>query len=171
VNGFRSLGVDGSHFFGEWFELLGKSDVDGTGQRSFRRMGETGHLDRFGWMGLGGKVEYKATDKLILLGGAGGFWTAEKTGCPTVLRVGTITGRCGAVGSSTDNSSGEPAFNFTGDSRFVGWEVNAGLRYTIMPALTWTPLVAYADYGNALAANDRKAMDAWAVVNRLIYIF
>jgi hypothetical protein len=171
VKGFRYLGVDSSHFFGEWFELLGKSDVDGTGQRSFRRMGEVGHLDRFGWMNLGGKVEYRATDSLVLIGAAGGFWTAEKTGCPAVLRVGSITGRCGAAGSSTDNSSGEPAFNFTGNSRFVGWEVNAGLRYTIMPGLTWTPLVAYADFGKALAANDRKAMDAWAVVNRMIYVF
>jgi hypothetical protein len=61
--------------------------------------------------------------------------------------------------------------NFTGDSRFVGWEVNTGLRYTIMPGLTWTPLLAYADYGKAVAANDRKAMDAWAFVNRVIYVF
>jgi len=30
VNGFRTLGNDGSHYFGEWFEILGKSDVDGN---------------------------------------------------------------------------------------------------------------------------------------------
>jgi hypothetical protein len=165
--GFRYLGTDTSHFYGEWFELLGKSDVDATGQRSFRRMGEIAKLERFGWMGLGGHVEYKATDRMVLTGGVGGFWTAEKTGCPAVFRVGSLSGACGGP----TNSSGEPALNFTGDSSFVGWEVNAGLRYTIMPGLIWTPLLAYADYGAALDTNNRKAMDAWAFINRMIYTF
>jgi hypothetical protein len=170
VKGFRTLGVDGSHFYGEWFELLGRSDVDSTGNRTFRRMGETAHLERFGWVIIGGKAEYKYNDDLVLVGAAGGFWTAEKTGCPAVFRVGTSVETCRGPGSPL-NSSGEPALNFTGDSRFVGWEVNAGLRYTILPGLTWTPLLAYADYGDAVAANDRKAMDAWAFVNRVIYVF
>jgi hypothetical protein len=170
VKGFRSLGVDTSHFFGEWFELLGKSDVDGNGQRSFRRMGEAGHLDRFGWMDIGGKAEYQYTENLVLVGAAGGFWTADKTGCPARFRLNTTPETCRGPGSPL-NSSGQPAFNFTGNSNFVGWEVNAGVRYTIMPGLSWTPLVAYADYGKALDANNRKAMDAWAVVNRVIYIF
>jgi hypothetical protein len=59
VNGFRTLTQDSSHIFGEWFEILGKSDVDGTGTRTFRRMGEVGKLDRFGWMLLGGKASIK----------------------------------------------------------------------------------------------------------------
>jgi hypothetical protein len=165
VEGFRFLGVDTSHFYGEWFEILGKSDVDSTGNRTFRRMGEIAALERFGWIIFGGKAEYKYTDKLVLVGAAGGFWSAEKSGCPAVIR--SATGTCGGP----SNSSGEPALNFTGDSRFVGWEVNAGLRYTIMPGLTWTPLLAYADYGDAVAANDRKALDAWAFINRMIYVF
>jgi hypothetical protein len=171
VNGFRYLGVDTSHYFGEWFELLGKSDVDSTGNRTFRRMGETAHLERFGWMILGGKAEYKYTDNLVLTGAAGGFWTAEKTGCPATFRVGSTSGPCTGPGVTRTVPTNDPALNFTGDSRFVGWEVNAGLRYTIMPGLTWTPLLAYADYGSALDINNRKAMDAWAFVNRMIYIF
>jgi len=175
VKGFRYLGVDTSHFYGEWFELLGKSDVDSTGNRTFRRMGEEAHLESFGWIILGGKAEYKYTDSLVLVGSAGGFWTAEKTGCPAVFRVGTTPETCAGPGSPQTGATGAPnrrrALNFTGDSRFVGWELNAGLRYTIMPGLTWTPLLAYADYGSALDTNDRKAMDAWAFVNRLIYIF
>jgi hypothetical protein len=165
VEGFRYLGVDTSHFYGEWFELLGKSDVDSTGNRTFRRMGETAHLERFGWIIAGGKAEYKYTDNLVLVGSAGGFWTAQKTGCPAAVKL--ASGACGGP----LNSSGERALNFTGNSRFAGWEVNAGLRYTIMPGLTWTPLLAYADYGDATSANNRKAMDAWAFVNRMIYIF
>jgi hypothetical protein len=167
IKGFRVLSQDSSHIFGEWFEILGKSDVDGTGTRTFRRMGEVGTLDRFGWSLLGGKAEYKATDKLILEGAAGGFWTAEKTACPANLRVGSLSGPCG----TPLNSSGEPALNFTGNSRFVGWEIDVGLRYTIMPGLTWTPRVGYADYGDATSANNRQAMDAWIFVNRMIYIF
>jgi hypothetical protein len=138
-------------------------------------MGETAHLDRFGWMIVGGKAEYKYTDKLVLVGAAGGFWTAKKTGCPALFRVGSLDGPCNTDSdlgpASPDTNLGQPALNFTGNSRFVGWEVNAGLRYTIMSGLTWTPLLAYADYGKALNINDRKAMDAWAFVNRMIYIF
>jgi len=154
----------------DWFEIHGTSDVDGVGDRDFRRGSETEHLDRFGWMVLGGKVEYKATDRLILEGAAGGFWTAEKTGCPANFRLGSLSGPCTGP-NSPRNSSGEPALNFTGDSRFVGWEIDAGLRYTIMPGLTWTPRVGYADYGSAFDINNRKAQDAWVVVNRVIYIF
>jgi hypothetical protein len=171
VKGFRYLGVDTSHFYGEWFELLGKSDVDSTGNRTFLRMGETAHLERFGWIIVGGKAEYKYTDRLVLTGAAGGFWTAEKTGCPAVFRVGSTAGPCTGAGVERTGQTNEPAFNFTGDSRFVGWEVNAGLRYTIMPGLTWSSLLAYADYGSALDINNRKAAEAWAFVNRMIYVF
>ncbi len=165
--GFRQMGTDGAHVFGEWFEILGKSDVDGTSFNSFRRFGEDGHLERFGLMLVGGKAEYKATDKLILEGSAGGFWTAEKTSCPAAVRKGSLSGTCGGP----ENSSGEPALNFTGNSRFIGWEIDAGVRYTIMPGLTWTPRMGYADYGDATAANGRSPQGAWSFVNRVVYVF
>jgi hypothetical protein len=169
--GFRPIGIDGSHFFGEWFELLGKSDVDGVFNRSPYRIGEFGGLDQFGLMVLGGHAEYKMTDQLILTGSAGGFWTAEKTGCPAKFRGGTVPETCLGSGAPRTVPRGDGSFNFTGNSRFAGWEVNAGLRYTIIPGLTWTPLIAYADYGDALAINNRKPLDAWALINRMIYIF
>ena len=53
----------------------------------------------------------------------------------------------------------------------MGWEVDVGLRYTIMPGLTWTPRIGYADYGDATSANNRSATDAWVVINRMIYVF
>jgi hypothetical protein len=171
VKGFRFLGVDSSHFFGEWLEILGKSDVDGVGDRDFRRMGEVAKLDRFGWMLIAGKAEYKYTDKLVLEGAAGAVWTAEKTGCPANFREGSITGPCTFSGVPRTIPRNESAFNFTGDSRFVGWEVDVGFRYTIMPGLTWTPRIGYADFGGALDQNDRKAMDAWMFTNRMIYLF
>jgi len=53
----------------------------------------------------------------------------------------------------------------------LGFEVAAGARYTIMPGLTWTPRLSYADYGEGLNQNGRKATNAWVLVNRIIYIF
>jgi len=171
MEGFRTVGVDGSHLFGEWLELFGTSTVDGVGDRDFRRMGEVAKLDRFGWMIVAGKVEYKATERLILEGAAGAAWTAEESGCPATFRLGSIDGPCTATGVPRTGQTREPQLNFTGSSRFVGWEVDAGFRYTILPGLTWTPRVAYGDYGDAVALNNRKAQDAWAVINRMIYIF
>jgi hypothetical protein len=167
--GWRQIATE-SPEIGDWFEIHGTSDVDGTGIRVFRRGAESEHLDRFGWMVLGGKAEYKATDNLILEGAAGGFWTAEKTGCPANFRQGSLSGPCTGPNSPL-NSSGEPALNFTGNSRFIGWEIDAGLRFTIMPGLTWTPRMGYAHYGSAFDTNNRKASDAWIVTNRMIYIF
>jgi hypothetical protein len=68
-------------------------------------------------------------------------------------------------------ATGDPVYNFTANSRYLGWEVAAGARYTIMPGLTWTPRMAYADYGKGLDQNNRKATNAWMFVNRVIYIF
>jgi hypothetical protein len=175
VKHYSHMNADGGPMWQEWFEIFGNSEVDGTSIDTFLRMGEVGGLDRFGWQNVAGAVEYKATDRLILEGAAGAFWAAEKLACPASLRVGSITGRCGPVVSTgtpgTNNSSGEPVYNFTGASQDLGWEVAAGLRYTIMPGLTWTPRLAYADYGKGLNQNDRKAMDAWVFTNRVIYIF
>jgi hypothetical protein len=167
VKTYRALTTDGSPIWQEWFEILGRSEVDGTSLQTFRRWAESGTADRFGWQVLGGAVEYQLTDNLILEGAAGGFWTAKKTACPAVLRVGSTDGRC----AGPNNSSGEPIYNFTGNSSFLGWEVAAGFRYTIMPGLTWTPRLAYADYGDAFSANNRKAQGAWSFSNRMIYIF
>jgi hypothetical protein len=172
IKHYSHMDADGGPFYQEWFEIFGNSEVDGTSIDTFLRMGESGTLDRFGWQVLAGAVEYKATDRLILEGAAGGFWAAQKPACPASLRQGSIDGRCGeADNSDHNNASGEPIYNFTGNSRYLGFEVAAGARYTIMPGLTWTPRLAYADYGKGLNQNGRKAMDAWVLVNRVIYIF
>jgi hypothetical protein len=167
VKTYRALTTDGSPIWQQWFEILGRSEVDGVSLQTFRRWAEAGTADRFGWQTLAGKAEYKLTDNLILEGAVGGFWTAKKTSCPANLRVGSIDGRCGGP----NNSSGEPIYNFTGNSSFLGWEVAAGFRYSILPGLTWTPRLAYADYGDAYAANNRSPLGAWSFSNRMIYIF
>ena len=115
---------------------------------------------------MGVHPEYQLTDNLTLEASAGGMWTAGMpTACPAVLR--TATGTCGGP----LNGSGQPIYNFTGGSNFLGWETAVGLRYSIMPGLTWTPRFAYADYGGAYSANNRNAQGAYFFANRLIYIF
>jgi hypothetical protein len=160
VKGFRPLGVDGFHAFGEWFELLGRSDVDAVGAVTFIRPGKQGTFNTFGWMVVGAKAEYLATNKLVLEGSVGGFWAAEPTACPAVFRVGAVTGPCAV-----------PPLDFTGDSRYAGTEIDIGLRYTILPGLFWTPRVGWAFLGNAWQVQNRDVQDAWTFINRVIYIF
>jgi hypothetical protein len=81
--------------------------------------------------------------------------------------VGSITGPCGGP----LNSSGQPIYNFTGGSKFLGWEVDVGFRYSILPGLTWTPRFGVAPYGDAYSANNRNAQPAWTFSNRMIYTF
>jgi len=177
VHVYSHMNADGGPFYQEWFEIFGNSEVDGTSIDTFIRMGEAGTIDRFGWQVIAGAVEYQAADNLIFEGAAGGFWSAKKTGCPAVLRQGSLTGRCGPADEPDEAQlinqprTGDPVYNFTANSRYLGWEVAAGARYTIMPGLTWTPRLAYADYGKGMDQNNRKAGNAWVLVNRVIYIF
>jgi hypothetical protein len=167
VKVYTHMNADGGPFWNEWFEILGSSEVDGTSIDTFERIFESGTFNRFGFQIIAGAVEYQATDNLIVEGALGGFWAAERIACPQNLRVGSVSGTCGGP----TNASGEPVYNFTGNSRYVGLEVAAGLRYTIMPGLVWTPRLAYADYGTGMDQNDRKASQGWLFVNRVIYTF
>jgi hypothetical protein len=160
VKGFRPLGIDGFHIFGDWFEILGRSDVDAIGSSTLIRPGKHGTFNTFGWMVVGGKIEYAATATLVLEGSIGGFWTAEKTACPAVLRVGSVTGPCAV-----------PPLDFTGGSRYTGTEIDVGLRYAILPGLFWTPRFGWAFLGDAWKTQDRRVQDAWTFANRIIYVF
>jgi hypothetical protein len=160
VKGFRPLGIDAFHIFGDWFEILGRSDVDSLGSVTLMRPGKLGTFDRFGWVVAGAKVEYSATDRLVLEGSLGGFWTAEKTACPAVLRAGSMMGPCLV-----------PPLNFTGSSRYAGTEIDVGLRYAILPGLVWTPRFGWAFLGDAWQIQNRQVQDAWTFANRIIYVF
>jgi hypothetical protein len=154
------LGIDASHVFGEWLEILGRSEVDSTGTASPFDAGEVGGFFPLGWMLIGAKAEYQAADRLVLEGAIGGFWTAEKTACWANLRDGSVTGPCLT-----------PLVNFTDNSRYAGAEIDVGLRYTILPGITWTPRFGWAFLGDAFQVQNRQVQDAWIFVNRVIYTF
>jgi hypothetical protein len=166
VNRFLVLGVDNFHRFGEFHEILGRQRVDGTGTVSPLGFGELAGIDVFGAFGVSVLSEYKFSDRLTLEGAAGAFWTAEKTGCPAVLR----TGPRGACAGPT-TGRGARAFDFTGNSRYVGTELDAGFRYTIMPGLSWQTRFGWAFLGDAFQIQNRNVQDAWIFVNRLLYTF
>jgi hypothetical protein len=143
------LGIDASHTLDDWFEVLGPSEVDGTGIRSPYNAGEMGGFTPFGWQLAGAKAEYQATDQLVLEGAVGAFWTVEKAACPTLFRDGSVTGPCI-----------EPIADFTGNSRYTGAEIDVGLRYSNLPGLTWTPRFGWAFLGNVFQIQHRGVRDA-----------
>lgn len=53
--------------------------------------GESATLNRFGYMSVAGKSEYKLTDKLFLRGVVGAAWTAQTPACPATDRTGTVS--------------------------------------------------------------------------------
>jgi hypothetical protein len=160
VKGFRPLGVDGYHSFGEWFEILGRSEVDSIGSVTLIRPGKQGTFNTFGWMVVGAKSEYLASDKLVLEGAVGGFWTAEKTACSARFRIGSVRGPCAL-----------PALDFTGNSRYAGTEVDVGLRFTILSGSFWHRGLVGPFWAMPWQVEDRNVQDAWTFANRLIYVF
>ncbi len=96
----------------------------------------------------------------MLEGAVGTFWTAEKTSCPALARVRSVTGPCAV-----------PPLDLTGNSRYAGTEIDVGLRYTILPGLTWTPRFGWAFLGDAWQVQHSSVRDAWTFVNRVIYTF
>ena len=86
----------------------------------------------------------KYTDSLTLEGAAGGLLDGGEDRLPgAVLRVGSPSwawhcrALAGRLKRPADLRLISPAI-----ARFVGWEVAAGVRYAIMPGLTWTPRLA-----------------------------
>ncbi|MBI3326253.1 MAG: hypothetical protein HYZ81_06080, partial [Nitrospinae bacterium] len=165
VNGFRPLGIDAFNRIGEWLSILGRGEVftSRTAQSPFRA-GEVGGLDRFGLVTGAGKVEYKLTDRLTLVGVAGTAFTAETTACPAVQRT-------AAVSAANPTGCASTPLNFTGNSKYMGTEVDALLRWTIMPGLVNIIGGGYAFLGDAFQIQNRNVQDAWLIANRLLFSF
>ena len=171
VHIFRQMSVDGFHYFGEWLEILGRQEADGTGTTMFLGTpGEAGTWDRYGLIAGIVKAEYSWTDSLVLEGAAGTLWTAETPGCEAVLR--TASGACRTTGA-TIRQTGQTfnPFNFTGNSRHLGEEVDVGFHYTIMRGLIWQQRFGWAFLNDGFNQNNRKAQDAYIFINRVLYSF
>lgn len=85
ITGFRPAGLDGSNRVGDWLDILGRGNLlSGRTTLSPYRMGESGGpgLDRFGYVSLAGKSEYKLTDRLLLRGIAGRYGRPRRRRVP-----------------------------------------------------------------------------------------
>jgi len=71
----------------------------------------------------------------------------------------------------TPSADRRPAFDFTGNSSFLGWEVDVGHRFLIMPGLLWQTRVGWAFLGDAFQIRNRNVQDAWIISNRILYTF
>ncbi|MGH8057891.1 MAG: hypothetical protein ACREOH_11760, partial [Candidatus Entotheonellia bacterium] len=163
---FRLAGAETAHWT-KWLSILGNSNFgDGRHDISPWRLGEGSNigLDRFGYVSGAGKVEHRLTDKLLLRGVVGSVFAAETPACPAVQRTGTVT---------TTNPTGcaDLRRNWTGDSKYLGTEVDVFLQWTILPGLVNTIGGGYAFLGDALETNNGKVQDAWTILNRLLYAF
>jgi hypothetical protein len=170
VKVFFPMGIDGFHRFGEYLEILGRQEADGGISLLLNGSpGERGTFDEFGLIVGVGKAEYNWTDRLILEGAVGTMWSAEKTGCPAVLR--TRSGACSTTGATTATGVTFNPWNFTGNSRHLGEEIDVGFRYTIMPGLIWQQRFGWAFLGDGFQIMNRHVQDSWVFTNRLLYTF
>jgi hypothetical protein len=177
--GFRPLGLDGSHPFGFWTHFFGRGingvDASFLGSVGGRQhsLGEVGEFNVFGAIMTVGAVEYKATDKLVLRGAVGGYWTAEKTACPAVFRTASTTDprgfTCGPATAAP--TSVQRLTDYTGDSRYMATGVDVGTRYSIMPGLLWSTNFSYGFLGDALKIGTRNVQDTWLLANQVLYAF
>jgi hypothetical protein len=109
--------------------------------------GLTEHFDRR--LDVLGGAEYKATDRLIWKGRQ--QFLTGKTGYPANFRLGSL-----AVLHGTNSPRiVQVTLNFTGNSRFVGWEIDLGcVHHHARPDLD--PRISYADYGSAFDQNNTR---------------
>lgn len=62
-------------------------------------------------------------------------------------------------------------FDFTGNSTYMGTEVDVGSIFTLMPGLTWQTRFGWAFLGDAFEIGNRNVRDAWVIVNRILFTF
>ncbi|GIX48880.1 MAG: membrane protein [Candidatus Tectimicrobiota bacterium] len=168
INTFRTMGTDTVHKSSEWFQILGWN-LDTTSPPSFgfgdtRSIRVSSSFDQFGLIHGAVLGQYKATPKITLNGAVGFFSAAEDVGRPA--RLGP------AVASTAAGSN----FNYTGEDKYIGTEIDLWVRYNIFPNTSIDVWFAHAFIGDALNLRHpdtglQEAQDATAGGTRMIYRF
>jgi hypothetical protein len=163
IHFFQLPGPDGVWRGVQWFEILGYNIDTTTGglfPGTSRGIDDNAQFDQFGLIHAALRVDYKATKLLTLTGAVGIFSAAKDVGRPA---------RLGAAPAGFDN------FNYTGDDKYLGTEIDVWLSYQIFPKATVNAYVAYAFTGNAYALRDpvtgvtHDPEDAADIGARIIY--
>lgn len=159
---FQLLSGDGVQRSTQWFELLGFNIDTTTGGRfngDSRGIDNNLTFDQFGLIHGAIKIDYQVMKQLTFFGALGFFATDEKVGLPA---------RCAIIGCNA-------TFNYTGDDRYLGTEIDVWLAYQIFPRATVNVYFAYAFIGDAYALVDtatntvRDPKDIVGLGGRIIY--
>jgi hypothetical protein len=161
VDFFQPIAIDTVHRSVDWFEILG-FNIDTThpplfGFNDTRSMRSNMSFDQFGLIHGAVRADFQALQNLVLTGALGFFSAAEKVGRPARL------------GPSTPGNN----FNYTGQDKYLGTELDVWLRYTMFRGTDLDVWFAYAFMGDALNLDNpvRQAEDAVGAGARILYRF
>jgi hypothetical protein len=178
INYWQSIAVDTVHRPTEWFELFG-FNIDSTSPAMFtlndsRSVRSNLSFDQFGLIHGAIRVDYKATNTIVVTGALGFFAAAEDVGSPSAGRAGVSQG------------NGRPLVtrNYTGEDTYLATELDVWLRYALYKNADLDVWFAHAFVGDALdlcadatgpgtgvACVRSSAQDVTAAGARILYRF
>lgn len=149
VDYYQPINTDTSYFAAGWGEIfpLGIDYFNGA----FHTLGTGIGLDRYGRAQLAARAIYSVTPNFDVRGVVSSMWTAEK------VDTGTPGGFLTPGGS--------------GDERYVGTEVNAGVTWRFAPGLAFDLVGAYLFSGPALDDSTGSAKDVKTAIGRVRFSF
>jgi hypothetical protein len=154
INFYTPLNLDTGYWAG-WSQIqaLGIDYFNGGGG-TLAGMSTLVGYDRYGRRGLAGRATYSVTPSLAFYLIASPTWTDEKVDTDT-----------------TSGAAGRGAPVNSGDSRYIGTEVNLGTTWRFAPNTAFDLVGAWLFAGSALDATDasgkRDAEDGWTVAARV----
>jgi len=176
INVFQFIGVDTVHRSTDWFQIFG-FNIDNVHPPQFgffdsRSLRDNLSFDQFGLIHGAVRADFKALQNLTFTGALGFFAAAENVNRPA---------RCGARVASTVTAAGasgcgQATFNFTGEDKYLGTELDVWLRYTLFRGTDVDVWFAYAFVGDALNLRHtdvglRAAQDVVGAGARILYRF
>ena len=149
---YEPLDLDTGYWSGGWLGILGLGvDYFNGGGGSNQGMDTNVGYDRYGRMQAALRATYSITPALSLYGVVAPTWAAEKvdtdTGCPA-LNVSTSATGCAARIAVSDKSF------VTGDSRYIGTEVNGGFTWRFAANTAFDLAGYYLAAGPALKTSE-----------------
>src|ERR671918_1541955 len=154
---FQPLDVDTGYWAG-WSQIqaLGVDYFNGGGGTLAGMSTGIGY-DRYGRRGVAGRVTYSLTPSLAFYGIVSPTWTDEKVDTDTT--------------SGTAGRGAPAAATSSGDSRYIGTEVDLGTTWRFAPNTAFDLVGAYLFAGSALdtldASGKRDAEDGWTIAARM----
>ena len=150
---YEPLDLDTGYFSGGWLGILGLGvDYFNGGGGSNQGMDTNIGYDRYGRAQFALRATYSITPALSVYGVVAPTWTAEKvdtdTGCPQPLNVANSATGCPARVVVSDKSF------VTGDSRYIGTEVNGGFTWRFAANTAFDLAGYYLAAGPALKTSE-----------------